>query len=266
MKKNRQKPQALILDMDGVLWRGSQPLGNLPAIFDTIRALGLRVLLATNNATLSRDDYLEKLRKLSVELERWQVVNSGDATAHFLKQKFPTGGAVFIVGENGLAHTLAEAGFLKADADVLAVVVGMDRQLSYGQLGAAARAIRSGALFVGTNPDRTYPTPDGLMPGAGAVIAFLRAASDVEPIIIGKPSPEMYRVALERLQTTPQTTLIVGDRLDTDILGAQAIGAQTALVLSGVSDEQSARSWQPPVDYIARDLTALIEELRVKFG
>jgi len=266
MKKNKQRPQALILDMDGVLWRGSQPLGDLPTIFEKIRLLGLRALLATNNATLSRDDYLEKLRKYGVELERWQIVNSADATAHFLKQKFPTGGPVFIVGENGLARTLAEAGFYPAEADVLAVVAGMDRQLSYAQLGSAARAIRTGALFIGTNPDRTYPTPDGLLPGAGAVLAFLQAASDADPVIIGKPSPEMYWVALERLQTPPEATLIVGDRLDTDILGAQAIGAQTALVLSGVSDEKSARSWLPAVDYIANDLSALLEELQGKFG
>lgn len=256
------RPRALILDMDGVLWRSSQPIGDLSEIFTKIESMGLRVVLATNNATLTSDEYLEKLRGFGVTLERWQIVNSGEATAHFLKQRFPEGGPVFVVGEDGLVRTLAEAGFPHAETDVLAVVAGMDRKMTYQKLGAATLIIRAGALFVGTNPDRTFPTPEGLMPGAGSVLAFLQAASGVEPVIIGKPHPELYEVALERLQTGPAETLIVGDRLDTDICGAQAIGSQTALVLSGVSDEASARSWNPPVDYITKDLSELITLLQ----
>lgn len=257
-----QRPRALILDMDGVLWRSSQPIGDLPQIFKTIESLDLRVVLATNNATLTSDDYLARLRGFGVALERWQIVNSAEATAHFLKQRFPEGGPVFVVGEDGLVRTLAEAGFPHAETNVLAVVAGMDRRMSYEKLGSAALFIRAGTLFVGTNPDRTFPTPKGLMPGAGSILAFLQAASGVEPFIVGKPRAALYEVALERLQTGPAETLIVGDRLDTDICGAQAIGSQTALVLSGVTDEESARSWKPPVDYIANDLSELIRLLQ----
>lgn len=251
----------MILDMDGVLWRASQPIGDLPAIFLRIQSLGIQVLLATNNATLTQDDYVKKLHGYGVELERWQIVNSAEATAHYLRQRFPAGGSVFIVGESGLTRSLAEAGFEHRDQNILAVVAGMDRNLSYQKLGLAALHIRSGAPFIGTNPDRTYPTPDGLMPGAGSILAFLQAASDVEPIIIGKPEAEMYRVALERLKTLPEETLIVGDRLETDILGAQSIGSRTAVVLSGVSDETKAREWRPAVDYIAPDLTDLVAQI-----
>jgi 4-nitrophenyl phosphatase len=258
MIKEHSKPKAMILDMDGVLWRASRPIGDLPSIFSKIKSLGIRVLLATNNATLSRDDFLSKLRGYGVDLEAWQIVNSAEATAQFLKKKFPSGGSVFVVGESGLCHALMDAGFTHAEENALAVVAGMDRNLSYQKLGLAARHIRSGVLFIGTNPDRTYPTPEGLMPGAGSVLAFLQAASGVEPTIIGKPQAEMYKVALERLQTLPEETLIVGDRLETDILGAQAIGCQTAVVLSGVSDEAMARAWRPAVDYIIPDLTDLV--------
>jgi 4-nitrophenyl phosphatase len=250
--------RALILDMDGVLWRDDQPIGDLPAVFSGIKNLHLKCILATNNATLSGEKALVKLKGFGVELERWQIVNSADAAAHYLKKRFPSGGPIFVVGESALVDTLLEQGFYKSEDDVLAVVAGMDREITYAKLGKASSHVRSGALFVGTNPDRTFPTPQGLMPGAGAILAFLQAATDIPPIIIGKPEPEMYRVALERLSTAPGKTLVVGDRLETDIIGAQKIGCRTALVLSGVTSEKSAALWQPAPDIIAPDLTALI--------
>jgi 4-nitrophenyl phosphatase len=255
---NPPTPKALILDMDGVLWRGNQSIGNLPSIFSHIRALNMRFILATNNATRSIQSYKEKLCGFGVELESWQIINSAEATAHFLLKKFPSGGSVFIVGEVGLVQALADAGFHQSANDVLAVVAGLDREISYEKLVKATRLIRSGVLFVGTNPDRTYPMPDGLVPGAGAILACLQASSDVEPVIIGKPQPEMYKVSMERLGVLPEDTLVVGDRLETDIAGAQAIGCQTGLVLSGVSSERRARDWDPPIHYITNDLAELI--------
>ena len=254
--------RALILDMDGVLWRGDQPLGDLPGLFQFIKHKNLGVILATNNATLSVEDYQEKLHRFGVELDDWQIVNSSQAVAHYLHQQFPDGGRVHVVGEAGLVNTLASQGFQHADQDVRAVVAGLDRFLTYDKLTQATLLIRSGALFIGTNPDRTYPMPGGqLVPGAGAVLAALEAATDVAPIIVGKPAPEMYKVALERLGTSLKETLVVGDRLETDIAGAQALGCRTALVLSGVTSKEAALAWEPAPDWIEANLTELLDQL-----
>jgi 4-nitrophenyl phosphatase len=253
--------KALILDMDGVIWRGDQPLGNLPVIFAEFKRRGYQIIMATNNATLSDDQYLVKLRKFGVELEEWQIISSPDVAANYLRKRYPDGGPVFAVGEPGMIETLAKFGFYQGNQDVLAVVAGLDRQLTYDKLARATLLIRSGALFVGTNSDRTLPMPEGLLPGAGSILAALEAATDVQPVVVGKPEPELYLFALERLMTSPAETLIVGDRLDTDITGAQKIGCHTALVLSGVATETAARNWQPVPDIIAPDLTGLLEWL-----
>lgn len=251
--------QALILDMDGVLWRGDQPIGDLPRIFEAFKAQGLRVALATNNATRTAEQYCQKLLGFGVAFTAEMVVTSAEATAYFLHRQFPQGGPVFLVGEEGLRHALAQYGFYPVeDGQVIAVVAGLDRQLTYNKLRKATLLIRQGVPFIGTNPDRTYPSPEGLVPGAGTVLAALEAASDVKPVIVGKPFPTLFRVALERLNATPAETLVVGDRLDTDILGGQQAGMRTALVLSGVSTAEEATHWSPPPDLIAPTLAHLI--------
>jgi 4-nitrophenyl phosphatase len=250
--------RGLILDMDGVLWRGAQPLGNLPGIFDKMQAKGLRVILATNNATASAAQYLEKMLSYGVVLEPWQVINSSQATALYLSRRFPAGGAVYVIGEEGLVSTLSAAGFTVNPTGAQAVVVGMDRKLTYEKLRTATLLIRAGVPFIATNPDRTFPVPEGLVPGAGAIVAAVETATDVKPIVIGKPEPEMYLAALERLGTTPAETLVVGDRLETDIAGGQAIHCPTALVLSGVTSPEQAQAWMPAPELVLPDLTSLM--------
>jgi 4-nitrophenyl phosphatase len=245
--------------MDGVLWQGSQPIGDLPAIFNRISQREWKVILATNNATSTPQQYVERLDGFGVHVETWQVVNSAHAVTSYLTQKYPAGGTVYVIGEAGITQALVEKGFSIGDKNVIAVVVGMDRQLSYDKLSRATLLIRSGVPFIGANPDRTFPIPEGLIPGAGAILAALETATSVKPLIMGKPSPAMYRIALERLGTAPAETLVVGDRLETDIAGAQAIGCRTALVLSGVSSEADALAWQPQPDIIARNLADLVE-------
>jgi 4-nitrophenyl phosphatase len=251
--------KSLIVDMDGVLWRGSQSIGDLPAIFDKIAACGLKVVLATNNATLSVEQYLSKLGSMGVILKDWQVITSSTATALYIKHFHPEGGKVYIIGEDGLVQTLAKNGFDYAEQDVLAVVAGMDRQLTYEKLKRATLLIRSGIQFIGTNPDRTFPTPEGLVPGAGAILAAIEVATDQKPLVIGKPAPAMYQVALDRLVSLPHETLVVGDRLETDIVGAQILGCKTALVLSGVTSPEAAYAWSPPPDLIAPDLDSILK-------
>jgi 4-nitrophenyl phosphatase len=255
--------QALILDMDGVLWRGAEAIGCLSAIFAEIARRGWKVTLATNNATRSAAQYVEKLASFEVTIEPQQVVTSAEATALYLREKFPQGGPVYLLGEEGLASAVEKAGFFPADDhcpddSILAVISSMDRSLTYAKLRRATLLIRAGVPFLGTNPDRTFPTPEGLVPGAGAILAALEAATYRQPLIMGKPQPEIYRAALLRMGVSPSETLVVGDRPDTDIAGGQALGCFTALLLSGVTSEACARAWQPPPDLIAADLSSLL--------
>lgn len=265
-KPDKQAPidiRALILDMDGVLWRAETPIGNLPAIFEAFERRGWKVVLATNNATRSPEQYLEKLVSFGVtHLERWQIINSAMAAAHYLKQLHPQGGKVFVIGQDGIHQALAEHGFRQAgendDDGIVAVVVGMDRTITYEKLSRATLLIRSGRPFIGTNPDRTFPTPQGLVPGTGAIIAAIQAATDQQPDILGKPGPAMYSLAMERLKVKPRQTLAIGDRLETDIAGAQQLGCLSAVVLTGVSTPEEVEAWQPAPDFVADDLTSLL--------
>jgi 4-nitrophenyl phosphatase len=167
------------------------------------------------------------------------------------------------VGENGLKRALEESGFEpisdpQDETVPVAVVGGFDRDLTYAKLRRATLHIRAGVPFYGTNPDRTFPTPQGLIPGAGAILAAIESATSVEPVIIGKPQPAMMHMALERLGAQPEETLVIGDRLETDIAAGQAAGCKTALVLSGVSSRAQQAAWRPAPDFIAEDLAALL--------
>ncbi len=256
--------QGLIIDLDGVLWRGDQPLGPLSEWFQRLEDLGLRWVFVTNNATRTIDMYLEKFARMGLtNIHPDQVVNSILAAVYALRQRWPQGAAVYIIGEEGLFQGLAQAGYpFTEDLEAIqAVVVGLDRRLTYDKLALGTLAIRRGAWFIGTNPDRSFPTPEGLKPGAGAILAALEAATDVTPTIVGKPEPFLFQLALERLGTPPEATLVVGDRLETDILGGQRVGCPTALVLSGVTSRDQVRTRNPAPDLIVEDFGALIRLL-----
>ncbi len=252
----------LIVDMDGVLWKESTPIGNLRAVFETVAARGLRITLATNNATMTVDENLDKLKGFGVNLEPWQIVTSSQAVAHTLSERFPGRGRVFIVGEEGVRAALREEGFAVSeddeDAPVVAVVAGIDRSLTYDKLRRATTFIRGGAAYYGTNPDTTFPTPEGLVPGAGSVLAAITSATGVQPVVIGKPAPFLFQLASERMQLGKHEVLVVGDRLETDVDGGCAWGARTALVLSGVSTREQLRERQLQPNLVAADLTQLI--------
>lgn len=254
--------RGLVLDVDGVLWRDTEPIGDLVAIFERIAARDLRVVLCTNNSTRTPEQYLQKLRGFGVDLEPWQIVTSSSVLAHTLSARFPAGGPVYVLGEEGLAEALREKGFRPVSdaetAGAVAVAMGMDRGITFAKLRAATLLIRGGVPFYATNPDRTFPTPDGLIPGAGALIAALTTATDVDAIVVGKPGPAMIELALERLATPRERSVVVGDRLETDIAAAQAASCPAALVLSGVSTREMAVAWRPRVDLIAADLAELV--------
>lgn len=253
--------KALVLDMDGVLWRDTQALLDMPTFFQVVKELGLPIVFATNNGTRSVSMYVERLEGFGVSVEPWQIVNSASATADYLARRFPQRGPIFTVAENGVIDALRETGFEPVTEEVegiLAVVAGMDRKATYEKMAIATLLIRSGVPFIGTNPDLTFPIPRGLVPGAGAFITFLEAASGVTPVMIGKPEPYLYQFAMERLGVAPAETLAVGDRLETDILGGQRAGCPTMLVLSGVTTVEQAACWTPQPDLILPNLADLL--------
>lgn len=253
----------LVLDMDGVIWKSDTPIGDLPAIFARIKERGLKFVFATNNGTKSPDQYVDKLAELGVEVNAGQIITSALGVAHILSQKFPQGGPVFAIGEAGVLDALRAKNFEPLSVEdapkALAVVASIDRQISFNKMMEATLLIHNGAPFYATNPDKTFPTPRGEIPGAGAWISVITTATNAEPIYAGKPLPYLMELALERLGTRKEETLVVGDRLETDIAAGQAVGCPTALVLSGVSTNKQARSWIPKVDLIAKDLTELVE-------
>jgi 4-nitrophenyl phosphatase len=258
---NQQPIKALILDMDGVLWRENDPIGDLGAIFSGFQKAGLKVLLATNNATRTPAQYKEKIADFGAHVEESQIINSSMGVAYLLKKRFPQGGPVYALGEVGLHTALSEAGFYQSEEPGLAVIGSMDRGVDFWKLKRATLLIRQGVPFYFTNPDRTFPTPEGLIPGAGALLSALETASDVSPIIAGKPYTTLYEFALERLGTKPEETLAVGDRLETDILGGQRAGCPVALVLSGIATREDAEAWQPKPDLVIGELADLLKSL-----
>jgi len=261
-KETKTNPiSGIIMDMDGVIWRDTEMLVDLPDILSQMKEQGWRVMFMTNNSTKSHREYIDKLARMRVFLQSWQVINSAFATAKTLKNRYPKGGPLYIIGEKGLHTTLAEESFYHDENNPLAVVAGLDRDCTYDKIKTATLLINRGVPFIGTNPDTSFPSREGFTPGAGAILAAITAATRCEPEIIGKPSTIMFDRALEVLETAPNNTLMIGDRLETDILGGQNAGCQTALVLSGVTTAKEGARWSPVPTYIADDLTALMHTL-----
>lgn len=255
----------LIIDMDGVLWHGDRPIPRLNEFFDGLRARSIKIVLATNNASRSGDEYVEKLARMGVTVSLNEVLTSPQATAAWLAAHHPEA-RVFIIGEKGLQREL-EARALRVvnDGDVSAathVVVGIDRNLTYAKLVEACLLIRAGAAFIGTNPDVTFPGERGIVPGNGATLAALRVSTGQEPLIIGKPEPEMMVQSMERMGGSALDTAVIGDRLDTDILGGQRAGLTTLLVLTGVTTAADAARDPIKADYTFVDIGAILDELK----
>jgi len=253
-----------LVDLDGVLWAGSKVFPEAVEAVNRLHSMGKAVVFLTNNSTRSRSQYVQRLRSVGVDwATEGDVVNSGYATSRYLVERYGRL-SVFPVGDTGLCVELVLQGHSlvsQADcwtAEVDAVVVGMDPSLTYSKLGAAAEAIRRGALFVATNPDKTFPTERGLMPGAGTMLAALEAASAREPEInVGKPHRPIFEIALQALSVGSDRVLVIGDRLDTDIAGARAVGLDSALVLTGVAGEGDLKGVRERPNHILRTLGEL---------
>ena len=255
--------KALILDMDGVVWKADAPIGNLPKIFERIRERGLQFVFATNNGTKTPEEYQQKLNELGVNIEASQVITSAMGIAFMLAQKYPRGTKIFMIGEDGIRVALEEKGFevlsTEQAPEAQVFVMGIDRTINFQKVAEAALLVRAGIPFYTTNTDRTFPTPRGEIPGSGSWVSVITHATGIEPIIAGKPFPYLMQLSLERLGSKKEETLVVGDRLETDIAAGQAVGCPTALVLSGVSTQEQADSWEPSPNIIAGSLSELVK-------
>jgi 4-nitrophenyl phosphatase len=228
--------QHLIIDMDGVLYRGNKTIPGTKAFIEFLRVQGIGFVLATNNATKTQQQIVTKLAGMGIKVYPEEILTSALATASYLASIAPTGTRVFVVGQDGLQTALRQAGFDLVEKDAEYVVAGMDFAICYDRLRDATLQIRKGAHFIGTNPDLTFPSELGIVPGAGSLLAFLEAATGVSPTIIGKPQTAMMEQALAWMEAQPATTGMLGDRLETDILAGQRAALRTLLVLSGITN------------------------------
>jgi 4-nitrophenyl phosphatase len=257
----------LICDMDGVLWRGDEPLDGLRMLFTWLHEQQIPYMLLTNNSSRTQADYVAKLATMGVEgIRPEQILTSSIATADYMRSRYPAGTRVYALGMGGLRAALEAEGFevlpsaeaFDSSDPVQVVVSGIDFALTYNQLTTAALHLQYGADFIGTNGDVSFPIPQGESPGAGSILALLKTATGREPVVIGKPAAPMFESALQLMNLPASAVLMLGDRLDTDIKGAQGVGMPTALVLTGVTTADDLIHQQIWADVVYEDLPALV--------
>jgi NagD protein len=221
-----------LIDMDGVIYRGSHLISGAERFIQQLRADNVPFRFLTNNSQRTRRDVAKKLQRMGIDIEEQHVFTCAMATARFLAQQKP-GGTAFVIGEGGLLTALHANGYAIVDKDPDYVVVGEGRTITFEMVEAALNMILNGAKLIATNLDPNCPTQTGMRPGCGAIVAMLEAASGLETFSVGKPSPVMMRGARKELGLTADRTIVIGDTMETDILGGVQLGYKTVLVLSG---------------------------------
>ena len=221
-----------LIDMDGVIYRGGHLIPGADRFIIGLRKTGIPFRFLTNNSQRTRRDVATRLQRMGLDVEEEHVYTCAVATARFLAHQKP-GGTAFVIGEGGLLTALHENGYAIVDRDPDYVVVGEGRTISFELVEAALKMILGGAKLVATNLDPNCPTESGLRPGCGATVAMLETAGGVKAFSVGKPSPVMLRGARKELGLTTDETIVIGDTMETDILGGVQLGFKTILVLSG---------------------------------
>ena len=242
---------SFMVDLDGVLRRGNQVIKGAQDLLTTMD----EYMIVTNNSTRTSSMYAEELSHIGLSIPSDRIFTSARATALFLKENRDYTTA-WVVGEKGLLQEITGIG-LTITQDCECVVVGWDRTLTFEKLATACLAIRGGAEFIGTNPDLTYPSERGIIPGCGSILAFLTACTGVNPLVIGKPHPLIMELALKNLKSRP--CYVIGDRLDTDIQGGINAQLETILVLTGVETRERVQSSHIKPDFVFENLKDLRE-------
>ncbi|GIU99704.1 MAG: acid sugar phosphatase [Actinomycetota bacterium] len=248
----------LLFDLDGVLFRGPEVVPGGPETLEALRRAGHRLAFITNNSARTPEAVARMLRELGYAADPSEVVTSALAAAELVAARGYH--RAYVVGEEGIRRALAGAGIEVLDGEperADCVVVGWDREVTYAKLRRACLLVQRGAALVATNDDRAYPAPDGLWPGAGALLAVVTTTTGAVPEVVGKPHPPLFEAAVRRVGDG--RPLVVGDRLETDIAGANALGWDSVLVLSGVTDPDRAAAGDVRPTYVVRDVRALLE-------
>lgn len=255
--------QAFLVDMDGVIYLDQEPVDGAADFISAVRRENKRLLFLTNNSKFTRSEYREKLSRMGIQASEDEILTSAAATADFLRENYQLQGmTAYVIGGRGLEEEIAATGLRILEGEEARearfVIVGWDTELTYNKLRLACLALHRGAVFIGTNPDATFPSPEGLWPGAGAIIAALERAAGREALVVGKPNLYMMQVALNRVGGVADRTLVIGDRLDTDILGGWRAGMDTCLVLTGVSRREDLEGQHPRPDLVVENLRELL--------
>jgi NagD protein len=241
-----ESPKSYLIDMDGVLVSGRTIIPEADRFIEQLKARGLEYLVLTNNSIHTPRDLAHRLQAVGLDIPAGRIFTSAMATAHFLQSQKPNGTA-FVIGESGLTEAIHSVGYIITDRDPDYVVLGETYSYNLALITKATRLVAGGARFIATNPDPSGPSESGLVPACGAMAALIETASGVSPFFVGKPNPWMMRSALNYLDVHSENTVMIGDRMDTDIVAGVESGMETILVLSGVTrDEDVARyPYQP---------------------
>lgn len=252
-----------LIDMDGVIYRGSELISGAGSFISELKIRGIPFLFLTNNSQRARRDVVTKLQRLGIDVEEQHVYTCAMATARFLASQKP-GGTAYVIGEGGLLTALHSNGFSIVDKDPDYVVVGEGRNLNFEMAEQALGMIRNGAKLIATNMDPNCPTQHGIRPGCGAIVALLEAASGIKAFSVGKPSPIMLRAARKELGLATDETIVIGDTMDTDIIGGVQMGYKTILVLSGGTSASDLSRYAFRPDLVVDSIADLSHDRLVK--
>jgi NagD protein len=250
-----------LMDMDGVLVHEEEALPGADRFLAALREHGRPFLVLTNNSIYTRRDLAARLRTSGLEVPEGAIWTSALATARFLEDQRP-GGSAFVIGEAGLTTALHQAGYTLTERNPDYVVLGETRTYSFERITQAIRLVDAGARFIATNPDPTGPAPDGPLPATGSVAALISKATGVDPYYVGKPNPLMMRSALNAIEAHSESTAMIGDRMDTDVVSGLEAGLHTILVLSGVATREAAERFPYRASRILDSVADLIDEVR----
>jgi len=265
--------RVVVLDLDGVIYRGDSPIPGATATTHWLGQNGYHTYFFTNNSTRNRESYVDLLAGFGIQADRQHIITSASLTAHYFLDNNLLPATALVVGEGGLADELRSAGVSvvrrRGKKLIDYVVVGMDRKFTYAKLHEAQQAIRNGAYFIATNRDATYPVENNVIPGGGSIVAAVATAAEQEPLVIGKPSAQAGELIVRRAGVAPQEVLMVGDRLETDIEMGHRARLQTCLVLTGISraEEAAALPQEKRPDFVIESigqLPRLLEQLQCR--
>ncbi|GAA1593639.1 HAD-IIA family hydrolase [Leucobacter chromiireducens subsp. chromiireducens] len=231
----RDDIECWLTDMDGVLVHENRAIPGAAELLEHWREEEMPYLVLTNNSIFTARDLSARLASSGIDVPEERIWTSALATAAFLKQQKP-GGSAFVIGEAGILTALHDAGYVMTESDPDFVVVGETRNYSFEAITKAIRLISRGARFISTNPDATGPSPEGPLPATGAINALITKATGMEPYVVGKPNPMMFRSALNKIGAHSHNTGMIGDRMDTDVVAGMEAGLHTVLVMTGISD------------------------------